>query len=109
MNVLNNDNYLFYSETPLEWLKPLGDQDIMESQTAILETEVNLPNKEGKWLKNGKPVKAGGRFEIIMDGCIHSLVISDAQLDDEAEYTLVIGDKQTTGTLFVEGWFSVWS
>ena len=77
----------------------------MESQTAILETQASLPNRESKWLKNGNPIKTGGRFEITVDETFHRLVINDAQLDDEAEYTVVVGNQQTSGTLFVEGRF----
>ena len=75
----------------------------METQTATLETEVNLPDKQAKWLKNGKAIKAGGRYEMISEGTVHKLLIKDAVLDDEAEYTVQIGDASSTATVFVEG------
>ena len=90
-------------ERPLEFLKPLQDQDVMETQTATLETEVNLPDRKAKWLKNGKPIKTNGRYEMISEGTVHKLLIKDCVLDDEAEYTVQIGDNSSSATVFVEG------
>lgn len=36
-----------FTEEPLEFLKPLQDQDVMESHTAIFETEVSKDNQVG--------------------------------------------------------------
>jgi hypothetical protein len=48
-------------------------------------------------------MSAACRFEITVDGCAHKLVIREAQLEDCGEYTVKIGDTQTTGKLEVEG------
>ena len=85
-------------------LKPPSDVEIMETQTATLECEVSKPNQTSKWLKEGtKEVKDGGRFEIRVDGTKHSLVIKDAELGDQAEYTVVIADKSAAAKVFVGG------
>jgi titin len=94
---------LFSPDRPLEFLKPLQDQDVMETQTATLTTEVNLAGKTAQWLKNGKAIKASEHYEMISEGTTHTLLIKDAVLDDEAEYTVVIGDAKSTATVFVEG------
>ena len=75
----------------------------METQTAILETEINLPDKKAKWKKNGKLLKASDRIEMISEGVVHKLLIKDSTLDDEAEYTVEIGDASSSATVFVEG------
>ena len=44
----------------------------------------------------------------MVDGCDHKMTIHDAILDDDAEYTVKIGDQSTTGRLNVEGKFCVY-
>ena len=87
----------------MEFLTPLGDIDIMETQTATFACEVSKPNQEAEWFKNGNKIKSNGRVEIQMEDSKHSLIIRDAVTKDEAEYTITIKDKSTSGTLFVEG------
>jgi hypothetical protein len=51
------------TEEPLEILKPLQDQEIMETQTATLTCEVSKPDVPAKWLKERKEISHGGRYE----------------------------------------------
>ena len=43
------------------------------------------------------------RFEIIVDGCEHKLVIHDANLEDIGDYTVTINDVSSTAHLEIEG------
>ena len=91
-------------EEPLEFLRPLTDVEVQESQTATLECEVSRPNQQAKWYKEGKEIPVGGRFEVTADNTIHRLVINDAELGDQAQYSIVFADDKTsTAQVFVAG------
>lgn len=55
------------------------------------------------WSKGTDIIKIGDKFDIIVDGKKHILVINDSQFDDEGEYTAEVEGKKTTARLFVEG------
>lgn len=76
----------------------------MEKETAVFSCEVSNTNEPVKWLRQGFELSPSDkRFEVISDGVNMKLIIKDARLDDHGEYTCVIGDKQTSAILFVEG------
>lgn len=54
------------------------------------------------WKKDGQPLPTEPRFETMVQGKEHSLIIRDVVLDDEADYTIVVEDASSTGGLFVE-------
>lgn len=95
---------MLFTEEPLKLLEPLTDQDVIESQTATLTCKVSKPGQAATWLKDGKPIKAGKKYEMREENGVHTLVIKDTTLEDEAEYTVKFGDDVTsTATVFVEG------
>lgn len=55
------------------------------------------------WSKGTDIIKIGDKFDIIVDGKKHILVINDSQFDDEGQYTAEVEGKKTTARLFVEG------
>jgi len=56
------------------------------------------------WKKNGKEIVPDGKkYEVVVDGTTHRLVIHDAQLDDDAEYQCSLGDDVSSCRLHVEG------
>lgn len=55
------------------------------------------------WLKDGEQITITDGYEITVDGCRHILTIPDSTLDDEAEYTIMIGAQESTGLVLVEG------
>ncbi len=75
----------------------------METETATLSCVVSKPNIKPKWFKDGKEIRVGGRYEIKVEETRHTLIIRDADLKDEAEYSVQLEDKSTAGTVFVEG------
>jgi len=54
-------------------------------------------------MKNGKPIASGGRYNMTDAGCEHTLVIENAELGDEANYTAVIAEESSTAKAFVQG------
>lgn len=64
-----------------------------------------LPRPDIKWLKNGKPLRAGERVRISSSGESFEIDISKATLEDEGLYTCVLTNK--LGEETVEGYLTV--
>ena len=82
---------------------PLKDQYTKEFEHVEFECEISKPDRQVAWYKNGEEVPMDARIEITVDGCIHKMIINEAYTEDSAEYTVKIGDQQTSAKLVVEG------
>lgn len=74
----------------------LKDTKVIERQKAVLEIETFDRRAAIQWYKNGQLIKPTDRisFKMQKDG-LQQLVIEDAQLDDDAEYTCKCGELET--------------
>ena len=90
-------------EEPLEVMKPLSDQEVLEGETVNLECELSKPDQKVTWHKENKKVSHGGRFTISMEDTKHTLVISNAELTDQSAYTIKSDDVSSTANVFVTG------
>ncbi|CAH1802747.1 unnamed protein product, partial [Owenia fusiformis] len=93
---------LVVEELPVEFTMPLKDVTTAEKATTSLQCEVSKPDQIATWFKNGEPIEPDETYQIAVDGVTHTLTVKNPTLDEEAEYTVKIADKDTTGTLFVE-------
>ncbi len=75
----------------------------MEGQSLTLTCEVNKPNVQSKWLKNGEEIPASDRIEMTVDDVRHTLTIPKSELDDESVYKCVIKDRKTSARVTVKG------
>lgn len=91
------------SELPVEFLSPLGDYKVMETESVTLECEMSKPDKKAVWLKNGKVLEPSDRVVLRVDGTKHYLTITNSVLDDEAKYTIKVDEAESNGRLIVEG------
>lgn len=102
------DNYLAnfdIAEEGITFVRQLEDVDIEQLPAdAVFECEVSLENVPAKWYKANKPLKAGDKYEMIVDGCVHRLIIHDINSNDETEYSIVARGKKSAAELFIEGW-----
>lgn len=57
------------------------------------------------WCKDGEQVKPSDRIRVEEDGCTRKLIIDDANVNDEGEYTCVLGENECTAELIVIGMF----
>ncbi|XP_046554801.1 titin-like [Haliotis rubra] len=89
-------------EAPLEFTIPLGAQTCMEGETVTFVCEVTEADQPAKWMKNGMELKPSDKIKMEVDGKIHRLIISPAELDDQSEYTIMIRSAQSTAPLTVE-------
>ena len=96
------------TEAPLEFTIPLSEQICKEGETVTFFCEVTESSVPAKWFKNGVELQPSDAVSIEMEGKVHRLVLKEAQLDDTAEYTVVIKDKSSSAKLTVQGEFVLW-
>ena len=86
-------------------MRPIEDQKITSlPNTATFECEISKENFPVEWQKNGKPIAAmPKKYEIIVDGKIHRLVILNVDEEDDAEYTVVVKKESCKANCYVEG------
>lgn len=105
--MMNIHVYLWLTEIPVDFIRPLENQEIFEKQTATFECEVNKPKQIAEWKQKADVITPGvepwQRFSVETDGNVHRLVISDAQMSDASKYTCHIKDTKTSGKLVVKG------
>ena len=76
----------------------------MAGETITLTTHMSKPGMEVTWLKNNQPLSlAGGKFQTVNQGCTYELIIPHVTKDDSGEYTVEVGELQTTTQLTVFG------
>ena len=82
----------------------LQDQQCLEGETTTLTCEVAKPGAKVKWFKNGKEIKPDGKkYQVVVDGTVHKLIIHDVTPEDQTEYSAKLGDETTTCYLTVDG------
>ncbi|KAL9904483.1 titin-like [Glossina fuscipes fuscipes] len=85
-----------------EFIKPLEDYEVTEKDTAILEVEVSTDAGEVQWFKDGERITAAKeRIDFIKDGNIHRLLVRNASIHDEGEYSCKLDDQQCKAELTV--------
>lgn len=90
-------------ELPPEFIRPLQNQEIDEGETATFECELNIDNTTAKWFHEGREISDNRRYNIVREGTVHRLIITDAILPDAGDITAKVEDKSTTATLTVHG------
>ena len=82
----------------------MSNLDITEKESATFECEVSKPGLPAVWYQNGSEITSDwDRFTTSVDGSVHRLVISAAQLDDTKKYRCVIAGVKTSAKLTVTG------
>jgi hypothetical protein len=89
-------------ELPVEIVKPLKNQNLTEGDKLVLEAELSKPNYPVTWKKDGKPLRNGKFVKLSVDECVHRLVIDEADLEDEAKYSIHASDKSSNALVLVE-------
>lgn len=69
----------------------------------MLECKLSRPDAKVTWYKDGKELIPDDGHEIIVDKSWRRLKIPACVLDDEAEYSVVVGDETSRAMLWVEG------
>ncbi|EDO49558.1 predicted protein, partial [Nematostella vectensis] len=88
---------------PPQFIVKPSSLQIMEGKMAKFEARVSgLPGPEVEWLRDGRPIKPGRRFQIEFEKDRSVLTIIDAKLNDEGEYTCVATSKAGKDSCSVE-------
>ncbi|CAK9822500.1 Unc-89 [Anthophora retusa] len=84
----------------------ISDKTIYETQSVKFEIHAtSLPRADGKWFKDGKPLRSGDRIRITSSGELFTLELSKAILEDEGVYTCMFSNK--LGEASSEGYLTV--
>ncbi|XP_043515960.1 obscurin isoform X5 [Frieseomelitta varia] len=84
----------------------LIDQTIYETQNIVFDiTATSLPRADGKWFKDGKPLRTGDRIKIATVGEHFSLELQKVIIEDEGVYTCIFTNK--LGEDMAEGYLTV--
>lgn len=91
-------------EKPIEVIKPLEDQEVVEKQTAVFSCTLSKPRLKVAWYKNGAKIKETDRIQFAQEGKVYKLIINNAELDDKAKYTIKFEeDCESSAKLNVKG------
>ncbi|ELT96013.1 hypothetical protein CAPTEDRAFT_139749 [Capitella teleta] len=93
---------LTVEEGAVKFIMPLQETSALEHQMVTMECQLSRPDQDVKWLKNGEEIKPDDIHEVSVDGTFHRLTLKDTAVDDEAEYTVTLGDDNTSAKLFIE-------
>ncbi|XP_066264194.1 obscurin-like [Branchiostoma lanceolatum] len=92
-----------YVEALLDFCPGLEDQYAIEYDAqAQFSCKMTLPNAEATWYKDEEKIEYSEKYEILVDGQVHSLTIKDIRLDDDMSYSCASKHRKTTAKLFVE-------
>ena len=89
---------------PLKFSSLLENKEVMVDETVTFACQMTKPEVNVTWLRDGKPLSlTGERYEKINQDCYFQLVIPKVTVNDSAEYTVKVGELQSTAVLIVNG------
>ncbi|XP_067902151.1 immunoglobulin superfamily member 22-like [Heterodontus francisci] len=86
---ITSSSQLQIDRLPIKFPSALKNVHVKEKGKARLECELSSKDVQIKWLKNGKEITRGPKYNMIREGRRVELIIDDAELDDSGEYTVV--------------------
>ena len=92
-----------YTEVSAAFTAKLKPRNVSEGDIASFTCELSKSVKSVVWKKNGKKIENDENFEITSSGVKYTLSLLKTSVDDSGEYTMSIGDKQTSAKLVVNG------
>lgn len=91
------------TEIPISFITPLTDVHVYEKDEARFELEVSRVPTNFRWLKGSQELLNDEKFQLLVEGQRHILLINSAKYEDEAKYIFEAEDKRTSGKLFIQG------
>lgn len=89
-------------ELPPMILYDLEHLTIAQGEKATFEVELTKGDALVRWFKNGEEIQFSDHVQLRIDGKKQKLKIYDAILEDAGEYSCIVGDQVSTGSLKVE-------
>ncbi|KAK8746935.1 hypothetical protein OTU49_016904 [Cherax quadricarinatus] len=85
-----------------DFIEKVQDVEVQEREQAVLQVEVTNEKATVTWHKDGEEItERHDRFKLVSEGKTRKLVLMEATLSDEGEYTCVLGDQECTAELTV--------
>nr|XP_023862865.1 titin-like isoform X2 [Salvelinus alpinus] len=83
--------------------KTLKNQTVTETQEAAFILELTHENVKGsQWIKNGVEIQPSEKYEVTVDGMVHTLKIKNCTIHDESVYGFKLGKLSANARLNVE-------
>ncbi|XP_045069383.1 myosin-binding protein C, fast-type-like isoform X10 [Coregonus clupeaformis] len=93
---------VFVKEPPVTITKLLDDVHVVVGEKVEFECEVSEEGANVKWMKDGVELTKDGKYRIKKDGKKHTLVISEATIEDIGMYYVYTNGGESKGELEVE-------
>jgi len=93
------------AEETIEFVRHLQNVVVSEIPgTATFECELSRPNVKVQWMKGAKPILPDHKYDVVMDGAVHRLVIRDVTgQDDVTEYSATVRGLVSKASLALQG------
>lgn len=83
--------------------KTMKNLNVVQTQDAIFSLELTHEDVRGaQWIKNGVEILPSDKYEINIEGTIHSLKIKNCSTQDESVYSFKLGKLSANARLNVE-------
>lgn len=84
--------------------KTLKNLNVVQTQDAVFSLELTHENVKGaQWIKNGVEIQISDKYEITIEGTVHTLKIKNCITQDESVYSFKLGKLSANARLNVEG------
>ena len=89
--------------TAVKIKKTLKNVNVVETQEAVLSLELTHENVRGvQWIKNGVEIQPSNKYELSIEGTVHTLKIKNCTTHDESVYSFKLGKLSANARLNVE-------
>ena len=89
--------------TAVKVKKTLRNLNVIQTQEAVFSLELTHENVRGaQWIKNGIEIQLSDKYEISVDGTVHTLKIKHCTTQDESVYSFRLGKLSANARLNVE-------
>jgi len=89
-------------EWPFRFVKQLLGVHATEKDYVCMECELDEDDGEVQWFRNGEPIKADKRVQIVKDGKKRKLIFKEVKIADGGQITCKSNADETEGELVVE-------
>ncbi|CAF0907895.1 unnamed protein product, partial [Didymodactylos carnosus] len=86
----------------VEFTQSLTDKTVLEDQTLTLDCTVNRTDKPYQWYFNDQQIHSGEKFELTKEKNKLKLIVKNAQIQDEGQYSCKVGDVSTRCKVVVD-------
>lgn len=93
-----------FISTAVKVKKTMKNLNVVQTQDTIFSLELTHEDVRGaQWIKNGVEILPSDKYEINIEGTIHSLKIKNCSTQDESVYSFKLGKLSANARLNVEG------